>query len=109
MRDYRPRVRLALSARPARIKPNSRGRPVAMHYPASNGPSQTNICWSYCWGSGGEDRRMDAEDFRAMAERCRELGRVAVRDDVRRQLRQWERDFEAEAEAVEKRSEEARF
>jgi len=72
-------------------------------------PHQTNICWSYCWGSGGEDRRMDAEDFRAMAERCRELGRVAVRDDVRRQLRQWERDFEAEAEAVEKRSEEARF
>jgi hypothetical protein len=48
---------------------------------------------------------MDAEDFRALADRCRELSRVAVRDDVRRQLRQWEDDFEAEAEASEKRGE----
>jgi hypothetical protein len=44
---------------------------------------------------------MDAEDFRAIADRCRELARVAARDDVREQLRQWEREFEWEAEAVE--------
>jgi hypothetical protein len=60
-------------------------------------------------GCGSRGSPMDAADFRAMAERCRELSRVAVRDDVRRQLRQWERDFEAEAEAVEKRREETRF
>lgn len=46
---------------------------------------------------------MDAEGFRALADRCRELGRVAERDDVRRQLRQWEDDFEVEAEAAEKK------
>lgn len=44
---------------------------------------------------------MDAAGFRALADRCRELTRVAVRDDVRRQLRQWSEDFEAEAEAAE--------
>jgi len=44
---------------------------------------------------------MNAQEFRAIAERCRELQRVAVRDDVRDQLRQWAEDFEAEAEAVE--------
>ena len=47
---------------------------------------------------------MDAQDFRAMAARCQELLRVAARDDVREQLRQWAADFEAEAEAVEKRA-----
>ena len=51
---------------------------------------------------------MNAGDFRALAERCRELSRVAVRDDVRRQLRQWEDDFEAKAEAAEKRGERSR-
>ena len=51
---------------------------------------------------------MDAGDFRALAERCRELSRVAVRDDVRQQLCQWENDFEAEAEATEKRGERSR-
>jgi hypothetical protein len=35
-----------------------------------------------------------------MADRCRELERVAVRDDIREQLRQWAIDFDAEAEAV---------
>jgi hypothetical protein len=44
---------------------------------------------------------MDAAGFRALADRCRELTRVAVRDDVRRQLRQWSEDFEAEADAAE--------
>jgi hypothetical protein len=37
-----------------------------------------------------------------MADRCRELQRVAVRDEIREQLRQWASDFDAEAEAVEK-------
>ena len=54
---------------------------------------------------GGERRRfpMDAQDFRAQAQRCRELSRIAVRSEVREQLRQWVDDFEAEAEAVERR------
>ena len=45
---------------------------------------------------------MNAGEFRAMAERCRQLQRVAVRDDVRDQLRQWVNDFEDEAENIEK-------
>jgi hypothetical protein len=45
---------------------------------------------------------MDAQQFRALADRCRELSRIAARDDVRDQLREWVRDFEAEAEAAEK-------
>jgi hypothetical protein len=45
---------------------------------------------------------MDAAGFRALADRCRELTRVAVRDDIRRQLRQWSEDFDAEADAAEK-------
>ena len=44
---------------------------------------------------------MDEHDFRAMAERCRELQRIALRDDVRQQLRQWAEDFDAEADALE--------
>ncbi len=44
---------------------------------------------------------MDAQQYRSMAQRCRELLRVAQRDEVRAQLRQWEQDFEAEAEALE--------
>jgi hypothetical protein len=44
---------------------------------------------------------MNAREFRAMADRCRELHRIAVRDEVREQLRQWAEDFEAEAEAIE--------
>ena len=43
---------------------------------------------------------MNAREFRAIAERCRELQRVAVRDDIREQLRQWAEDFEAEADAI---------
>jgi hypothetical protein len=45
---------------------------------------------------------MNAQEFRSMADRCRELLRIAVRDEVRQQLRQWAGDFDAEAEAVEK-------
>jgi len=41
---------------------------------------------------------MDAERFRALAERCRELSGDAVRDDIRQQLRQWAEEFEIEAE-----------
>jgi len=44
---------------------------------------------------------MNAREFRALADRCRELERIAVRDEVRQQLRQWVEDFEAEAKAVE--------
>ena len=45
---------------------------------------------------------MNAREFRAMADRCRDLQHVAVRDELREQLRQWAVDFEDEAEAVEK-------
>ena len=43
---------------------------------------------------------MDAQGFRAQAQRCRELSRVAIRSEVKEQLRQWVDDFEAEAEAL---------
>ena len=44
---------------------------------------------------------MNAREFRALADRCRELERIAVRDELRQQLRQWVEDFEAEAKAIE--------
>jgi hypothetical protein len=44
---------------------------------------------------------MDAAEFRAKAQRCRDLLRVAVGDDVRQQLREWAQEFEAEAETIE--------
>ena len=44
---------------------------------------------------------MDEQEFRAMADRCRELMRIAVRDEVREQLRQWAEDFDAEADDLE--------
>jgi hypothetical protein len=37
-----------------------------------------------------------------MADRCRELHRIAIRDEVREQLRQWAIDLDAEADALEK-------
>ena len=43
---------------------------------------------------------MNARQFRAMADRCRDLVRVAARDDVREQFRQWAEDFDREAEAL---------
>jgi hypothetical protein len=45
---------------------------------------------------------MDAEYLRALAQRCRELLRVATVPEVRAQLRDWIDDFEAEAEAIER-------
>jgi hypothetical protein len=45
---------------------------------------------------------MTAPEFRAMADRCRELQRIAARDEIREQLRQWADDFDAEADAIEK-------
>jgi hypothetical protein len=54
-------------------------------------------------GSGGRKAQLpvDAQDLRAKAQRCRELLRIAARDEVRAQLRQWAEDFDAEAEAIE--------
>ena len=43
---------------------------------------------------------MNAREYQAMADRCRELLRIAVRDEVREQLRQWADDFEAEADKI---------
>jgi hypothetical protein len=53
---------------------------------------------------GGERARLavNAREFRALAERSRDLQRVAVWDDIREQLRQWAEDFDDEAEAIEK-------
>lgn len=45
---------------------------------------------------------MDAQRFRELANRCGELARLAERDDIREQLRQWTIEFEAEAKAAEK-------
>jgi hypothetical protein len=45
---------------------------------------------------------MTVDDYRAMADRCRELLRVTVPDDVRNQLRQWAEDLDAEADAIER-------
>ena len=44
---------------------------------------------------------MDAQNFRAMAQRCRDLLWIAVRSEVKEKLRQWVEDFEKEAEAME--------
>ena len=51
----------------------------------------------------GERRRfpMNAQGFRAQAQRCRDLSLIAARPEVREQLREWVDDFEAEAEAAE--------
>ena len=43
---------------------------------------------------------MNAREYRAMADRCRELLRIAVRDEIREQLRQWADDFDAEADQI---------
>jgi hypothetical protein len=59
-------------------------------------------------GTQGGVATVDAQDFRAMARRCNELLRIAVRDDVREQLQQWADDFEAEAEALEKAADRSR-
>ena len=43
------------------------------------------------------------QKFRDEAQRCRDLLQVAIRDDVRDQLREWAVDFDAEAEMIEER------
>jgi hypothetical protein len=45
---------------------------------------------------------MDPGNMRAIAARCRELLRVAVRDDIREQLRQWAEEFDEQADAAER-------
>jgi len=37
---------------------------------------------------------VNAQDSRALAQRCRDLLRVAVRSEVKEQLRQWVDDFD---------------
>ena len=44
---------------------------------------------------------MNAQDSRALAQRCRDLLRIAVRSELKEQLRQWVVDFEDEADAME--------
>lgn len=44
---------------------------------------------------------MDADELRMMAQRCRELLRVATDDQVRAQLREWADDLEEEADTAE--------
>jgi|HubBroStandDraft_3_1064219.scaffolds.fasta_scaffold1400426_1 hypothetical protein len=48
---------------------------------------------------------MDAQDFRTLAQQCRELSWIAARSEseVRELLREWIEDFEAEAEVMEGR------
>ena len=51
----------------------------------------------------GSEPPVEAQDLREKALRCRDLLRIAVRQEVRDQLREWAEDFEAEAEAIESR------
>jgi len=44
---------------------------------------------------------MDVATIRARAERCRDLLRVAISEEVRAQLRQWAEEFDDEADAIE--------
>jgi HPt (histidine-containing phosphotransfer) domain-containing protein len=46
---------------------------------------------------------MDAQDLRALAQRCHKLSQTAARLETREQLREWIDDFEAEAKAAEGR------
>jgi hypothetical protein len=46
---------------------------------------------------------VDAHNLRARAQRCWELLRLAVKPEVKEQLRAWAEDFEAEAAAKEKK------
>lgn len=45
---------------------------------------------------------MNARELHAKAQRCRDLQRTAVSEEVSDQLREWAEDFDAEAEAIEK-------
>ena len=44
---------------------------------------------------------MDAQNLWAMAQRCRELSRVAINPEVKAQLLEWIDDFETEAKTIE--------
>ena len=46
---------------------------------------------------------VDAHNLWALAQRCWELLRRAVKPEVKEQLREWAKDFEAEAAAKEKK------
>ena len=41
------------------------------------------------------------DDMRARARRCRELLRIAIKPEIKEQLREWAEDFEEEAVALE--------
>jgi hypothetical protein len=58
--------------------------------------------FSFFVKEGGGRRRVlvDAQDFRALAQRCRDLLLIAIRPEVKEQLRLWAEDFD-EAEAME--------
>jgi hypothetical protein len=45
---------------------------------------------------------MDSERLRAIARHCRELLRIARQPELREQLREWERETEAEAQIAER-------
>ncbi len=44
---------------------------------------------------------MDAATLRTRANRCRELSRATVDDEMREQFCQWAEEFDEEAEAIE--------
>ena len=46
---------------------------------------------------------VDAHSLRAQAQRCWEMLRLAVKPEVKEQLREWAKDFEAAAAAKEKK------
>jgi hypothetical protein len=54
-----------------------------------------------CMGEKGENAMLDPADMRARAQRCRELLRIAVRPEVKEQLREWAEEFEEDAAALE--------
>jgi hypothetical protein len=51
---------------------------------------------------------VDAQDMRVRAQRCRDLLRIAVRQEVRDQLREWAEEFDEAAEAMERERSEAK-
>jgi hypothetical protein len=77
-----------------RCRPSPLGNPSVMTGAPTPSPLLLN---------GGErrDDMLDPDDMRTRAQRCRELLRVAVRPEVKEQLREWADDFEEEAAALE--------
>src|SRR5437762_5995076 len=65
-------------------------------------PGRLAKCFDACWPDREARPTMDhPQDLRAKAQRCRDLLQTAVRQDVRDQLREWAKDFDAEAEQTE--------